>query len=159
MRFRYSLSICLALGIAPFAQSAAPATSVADRLPLALQNADPRMLSSAAYRSFSAMGAWDGQLPSTEQESLPTFAPDKGTPPDRLLPWVTSNSRLGDDPEALPAESRQQAEPHVFRSVSETGTVLATFQEGRRSDGGAASCGYAFSTDFGYTRDRALIPA
>ena len=99
MRFRYSLSICLALGIAPFAQSAAPATSAADRLPLALQHADPRMLSSAAYRTFSAMGAWDEQLPSPERESLPAFAPDKGTPPDRLLPWVTSNSRLGDDPE------------------------------------------------------------
>jgi len=75
-----------------------------------------------------------------------------------LNSWVAPNTILGADPSALPAESRQQAEPHIFRSFTNPEIMLATFQEGRRSDGGAASCGYALSQDGGYTWDRALIP-
>jgi hypothetical protein len=69
------------------------------------------------------------------------------------------NLRLGDDPAPLPAAQRGQAEPHLYRSISNTDTLLATFQEGRFSaDGGAVGCGYSVSHDGGLTWTRALIP-
>lgn len=158
MRFRSCLPLSLICGAVSFLSSAAVETPASNGLPPALQNADPRMLSSGVYQHFSAMGAWGDELPSVARESLPASAPNKGTPPDRLQPWVAANTRLGEDPTALPSASRQQAEPHIFRSITSPGTLLATFQEGRRSDGGAASCGYALSFDHGYTWERALIP-
>ena len=158
MRLRFCFSFLASGLFSSVLGSAADATSGSPSLPLALQNADPRMISSGLYRYFSATGAWGGQLPPVEREALPSFAPNKGTPPVILQPWVAPNTRLGADPAELPAASRQQAEPHIFRSFLQPEVVLTTFQEGRRSDGGAASCGYALSQDGGYTWDRQLIP-
>lgn len=155
---RLLTSLCLSSSVLFSARAAESSPTDPSPLPLALQSVDPDMLSSAAFGFFDARGAWGYSLPETAREALPAGSPDKGTPADRLDSWVTPNTRLGDDPAELPPESRQQAEPHVFRSVSSPGTLLATFQEGRRSDGGAASCGYALSFDYGYTWDRALIP-
>lgn len=75
-----------------------------------------------------------------------------------LDPKVSGNLRLGEDPAALPAERRAQAEPHLARSFTDTNLLVATFQEGRFTDGGAVNCGYALSTDGGLTWRRDLIP-
>ena len=76
-----------------------------------------------------------------------------------LAPWVGPNIRLGEDPAALPnGDGKNQAEPHVTRSISDPDLVLATFQEGRFSDGGAVSNGFAVSRDGGFTWHRALNP-
>lgn len=88
----------------------------------------------------------------------------------RATPWLTGpaqantdpkvgpNLRLGDDPAALPAGQLAQAEPHIARSFTDTNLLLATFQEGRFTDGGAVDCGYALSRDGGQTWERKLIP-
>ena len=76
-----------------------------------------------------------------------------------LAPWVGPNVRLGEDPQALPSgDGRNQAEPHVTRSAVDPDLLLATFQEGRYSDGGAVCNGYAVSGDGGFTWERALNP-
>ena len=82
----------------------------------------------------------------------------KGRPPLVLDARVGANIRLGEDPDALPATLRGQAEPHIARSVFNADLLLATFQEGRYTDGGAVSCGYGVSRDGGHTWTRALIP-
>ncbi len=131
----------------------------ADSLPLALREVDPDRLSSGVFRAFEAQGAWgEPAAHPVAEEALPFSVPNKGTPPDLLSPWVAGNTRLGDDPEALPNDFRHQAEPHVFRSRAYPQRLLATFQEGRRADGGAVSCGYAYSIDGGRTWTRSLIP-
>lgn len=158
MRIRFPLSCSIALGSFLGALSAVDDQSSSSGLPLALREVNSDWISSGVYRHFSATGAWPTDFPPIAREALPTSAPQKGTPPALLESWVAPNTRLGADPSGLPAESRQQAEPHIFRSFVAPNTVLATFQEGRRSDGGAASCGYALSKDGGYTWDRALIP-
>ncbi len=150
--------VCLGLVASAQVQAATGTATDPASLPLALRSANPDMLSSAAFAYFSAQGVWGDFESDRAREALPAGSPDKGTPPDRLDPWVAANTRLGDDPAELPAASRQQAEPHVFRSFTNPEIILATFQEGRRSDGGAASCGYALSQDNGYTWRRALIP-
>lgn len=71
---------------------------------------------------------------------------------------VAPNVRLGDDPAALPATQRGQAEPHVARSPVNPDVLLATFQEGRLAEGAAVGCGYAWSRDGGFTWTRSLIP-
>ena len=71
---------------------------------------------------------------------------------------VGANIRLGDDPAALPTARRAQSEPHIARSPSDPDFLLATFQEGRFSDGGAVNCGYSVSRDGGLTWSRALLP-
>jgi hypothetical protein len=71
---------------------------------------------------------------------------------------VGRNIRLGDDPAALPADRRAQAEPHIARAPADPDVLLATFQEGRFGNGGAANCGYSTSRDGGLTWSRALIP-
>jgi hypothetical protein len=71
---------------------------------------------------------------------------------------VGANIRLGDDPAALPPDLRAQAEPHIARSPVDPDFLLATFQEGRYTDGQAANCGYSVSRDGGLTWTRALIP-
>ncbi|GAB5561181.1 MAG: hypothetical protein SynsKO_28280 [Synoicihabitans sp.] len=157
MTIRFVSVLLLAMGT-QFLFAAESDESPSSPLPPALQNADPRMLSSGVYQFFQAAGAWPDDNPGVAREALPPDAPEKGTPPDLLDPWVAPNTRLGADPAALPLASRQQAEPHVFRRFNNPATVLVTFQEGRRSDGGAASCGYALSHDGGYTWDRQLIP-
>jgi hypothetical protein len=76
-----------------------------------------------------------------------------------LAPWVGPNIRLGEDPARLPeGEARNQAEPHVVRSVTDPDLLLATFQEGRYPDGGGRNNGYAVSEDGGFTWRRALNP-
>lgn len=75
-----------------------------------------------------------------------------------LDPRVGPNVRLGDDPSALPPTLRAQAEPHVARSRVDADVIVATFQEGRFTNGGAVTCGYALSENGGKTWTRALIP-
>ena len=91
---------------------------------------------------------------------LPAAYPDlsKGRPPIVLDARIGPNLRLGDDPAALPASQRGQAEPHIVRSLTNPDLLLATFQEGRLADGGALGCGYAVSLDGGLTWRRDLIP-
>lgn len=72
-------------------------------------------------------------------------------------PRVETNTRLGDDPAPLGTQTGQ-AEPHIIRSPVDPQVLLGTFQEGRRSDGGAFACGYAFSDDGGVTWTRSLTP-
>jgi BNR repeat-like domain len=92
------------------------------------------------------------------------------TPPSAALPQATpapgialdlrvgSNLRLGDDPAGLPPNMRAQAEPDIARSQINPDFLVATFQEGRFTNGGAVDCGYSISTDGGLTWTRALIP-
>ena len=75
-----------------------------------------------------------------------------------LDPRVGANIRLGDDPAALPPNLRAQAEPHIARSPVDPDFLVATFQEGRYTNGSAANCGYSVSHDGGLTWTRALIP-
>ena len=82
----------------------------------------------------------------------------KGRAPLVLDPRVGANVRLGEDPGALPATRRGQAEPHLVRSAFNPDLLLATFQEGRYPDGGAVNCGYSLSRDGGLTWSRGLIP-
>jgi len=83
----------------------------------------------------------------------------KGALPAALDPRAGANVRLGDDPPALPATQRGQAEPHVFRCAANPDLLLATFQEGRYpAEGGAIDNGYSISTDGGLTWTRSLIP-
>ena len=52
---------------------------------------------------------------------------------------------------------RAQAEPHIARSATNADFIVATFQEGRFTDGGAVDCGYSITTDGGLNWTRALI--
>jgi hypothetical protein len=71
---------------------------------------------------------------------------------------VAPNLRLGDDPPQLPPDMRAQAEPHIARSPVDPDTLVAIFQEGRFTDGGAVDCGYSTTHDGGLTWTRALLP-
>ncbi|MBA3543632.1 MAG: exo-alpha-sialidase, partial [Chthoniobacterales bacterium] len=71
---------------------------------------------------------------------------------------VAPNLRLGDDPAPLPSNMRAQAEPHIARSPVDPDFLVATFQEGRFTDGGAVDCGYSVTRDGGLSWTRALIP-
>jgi hypothetical protein len=105
-------------------------------------------LSSGAIRSLDENGNlvdWSG--------ANAIAAPDVA-----LDPRVGGNIRLGDDPAALPANLRAQAEPHIARSPVDPNFLVATFQEGRFTDGSAVNCGYSVSRDGGVTWTRALIP-
>jgi hypothetical protein len=75
-----------------------------------------------------------------------------------LDPRVGANIRLGDDPSALPANMRAQAEPHIARSQVNPDFLVATFQEGRFTDAGSVDCGYSISSNGGLSWSRALIP-
>ncbi len=71
---------------------------------------------------------------------------------------IAPNLRLGDDPAPLPPNMRAQAEPHIIRSQTDPDFLVAIFQEGRFTDGGAVDCGYSISHDGGLSWTRALIP-
>jgi hypothetical protein len=71
---------------------------------------------------------------------------------------VGPNVLLGNDPAQLPTNMAAQAEAHIVRDPNVVDTLLATFQEGRFTNGGAVDCGYAVSHDGGLTWSRALIP-
>jgi hypothetical protein len=83
----------------------------------------------------------------------------KGHAPVVLDARIGANVRVGDDPGALPAGQRGQAEPHIVRSATNPNHLLAVFQDGRLPDAGALACGYAISNDGGFTWQRDLIPA
>lgn len=128
------------------------------QLPEALRNVRLDHLSSGALLRLDHEGdlvessaAWSSRTQSGRQAESPAAA----VALDRR---VGSNIRLGEDPPALPTGLRAQAEPHIARSQANPDLVLATFQEGRRADGGAADCGYGSTHDGGLTWTRALIP-
>ena len=94
--------------------------------------------------------AWFEQRASNSQEAQAAMV--------ALDPRVGANIRLGDDPAALPANMRAQAEPHIVRSAVDPDFLVATFQEGRfAAGGGAVDCGYSVSMNGGLTWTRALI--
>ncbi len=99
--------------------------------------------------------AWSQRLPTTSATATPLATPTPGVVLDLR---VGSNLRLGDDPSALPSNMRAQAEPHIARSQIDPDFLVATFQEGRFTNGGAVDCGYSISTDGGLSWTRALIP-
>lgn len=77
---------------------------------------------------------------------------------DPVDPRVGLRVVIAPDPSELPATSRAQAEPHIARSPINPDILLATFQEGRFTNGGAVTCGYAHSTNGGLSWTRALLP-
>lgn len=123
-------------------------------LPAALQNVPLERLSSGALMLLDRSGnlvhppVWAGRAPALA-------APQVGV---ALDPRVGGNLHLGDDPAALPANMRSQAEPHIARSTINPDFLAATFQEGRFTNGGSVDCGYSISSDGGLTWSRALIP-
>ncbi len=119
--------------------------------PAALQNVPLERLSSGALSLLNR----DGDLvrPATR-----TPAQAEATVAVALDLRVAPNLRLGDDPAPLPANMRAQAEPHIVRSPNNPEFLVATFQEGRFTDGGAVDCGYSVTQDGGLTWTRALIP-
>jgi hypothetical protein len=133
---------------------AAPAAS----LPLALREVNPDKLSGGLFLALDAAGAFGAERPVTRARAgFPDIS--KGRPPAVLDARVGVNVRVGDDPAALLATQRGQAEPHLYRSAVNPDLLLACFQEGRFAEnGGALSCGYGISRDAGLTWTRALIP-
>ncbi|MEK7684743.1 MAG: sialidase family protein [Verrucomicrobiota bacterium] len=114
-------------------------------------------LSSGIYWAIAAgAGVVRWPEPSTRPPGMSSLASQSVTA--ILDPKVGLNVRFGDDPSALPADRRAQAEPHVARSFGDTNLVVATFQEGRFENYGAVDCGYAISQDGGLSWTRALIP-
>ncbi|MSU50273.1 MAG: exo-alpha-sialidase [Opitutus sp.] len=128
-----------------------------NQLPPALRGVNPDLLSGGLYAALDAAGAF-GPRPTPPRARAGYADLSKGRPPAVLDARVGVNTRLGEDPAALPAGQRGQAEPHIVRSVVNPALLLATFQEGRFFDGGAVGCGYALSRDGGLTWSRALIP-
>ena len=127
-----------------------------NRLPPALRNVPLERLSAGALWRLDQDGDLV-QLPVPVHSSLSANGSAAAT--DVALDLrVGSNIRLGDDPSALPSNLRAQAEPHIARAPGDPDFLLATFQEGRFTNGGAADCGYAVSHDGGLTWTRALIP-
>lgn len=164
MRTRGSVRrlVIIFAGLVSLGQSldAAPTLRSVDRarLPAALQNIRLENLSTGALLRLDLEGdlveasaAWSARakamLSARAEVALVS-----------LDPRVASNIRLGDDPDTLPQDLRAQAEPYVVRSPTDPDFLLATFQEGRRTDGGAANCGYSVSHDGGLSWTRALIP-
>jgi len=129
------------------------------RLPAALRGVPLDRLSSGALLRLDLDGdlvetpaAWSARVRSIRAARFEAAALME------LDPRVGSNIRLGDDPPALPSNMRAQAEPHIARSPADADVLLATFQEGRFTNGGAVDCGYGLSRDGGLTWTRALIP-
>ncbi len=134
----------------------------AARLPEALRNVPLEHLSSGALLRLDL----DGDLvesPAAHASRVHARQSASADVDDKemaiaLDPRVASNIRLGNDPAALPPNLRAQAEPHIARAPSNPDFLVATFQEGRFTTGGAVDCGYAVSHDGGLTWTRALIP-
>ncbi len=129
------------------------------RLPAALQNAELERLSAGALMLLDR--DHDLVLPPAASTRTTRAAATKATDAAAAVTLdarVGANLRLGDDPPELPAEFRAQAEPHVARSPVDPAFLVATFQEGRFTNGGAVDCGYSISRDGGQTWTRALIP-
>lgn len=126
-------------------------------LPESLRGVNPDMLSGGLFAVLDAEGAF-GPRPTPPRARASYVDLSKGRPPAVLDPRVGLNLRLGDDPDALPAAQRGQAEPHIVRSIANPELLLATFQEGRYFDAGAVGNGYAVSRDGGLTWTRGLVP-
>ncbi len=119
---------------------------------------NPDLLSGGLFAALEAEGAF-GSRPTPPRARASYADLSKGRPPAVLDARVGANIRLGDDPDALPATQRGQAEPHLVRSIANPDLLLATFQEGRFFDSGAVGNGYAVSRDGGLTWTRGLVPA
>ncbi len=119
--------------------------------PAALQNVPLERLSSGALSLLDRGG--DLVRPAASNTSV-----HAETAAVALDLRVAPNLRLGDDPAPLPVGMRSQAEPHIARSPVDSQFLVATFQEGRFTDGGAVDCGYSVTHDGGLTWTRALIP-
>lgn len=149
---RFARSAAFIVGAVIYVRAA-----TAPRPPAAISHINPDLLSSGVFSALDAQGVF-GVLPPRRAATGATVDLSKGRPPAVLDARVGVNIRVGDDPNALPATQRGQAEPHICRSVSNPSLLLATFQEGRFSTSGALDCGYAVSTDGGLTWSRSLIP-
>ncbi len=125
------------------------------RLPRALQQVPLEHLSSGALLRLDRGGDLVESPAPRDTRRVPAQSAAVETALDRR---VRAGIRLGDDPASLPSNLRAQAEPHVARSPGDPDFLLATFQEGRFTDGGAVDCGYGVSRDGGLTWTRALIP-
>jgi len=68
------------------------------------------------------------------------------------------NILVGEDPALLDPNWPHQAEPHIVRSPLDPEMLLAVWQDGRYSDGGANAIGYAVSDDGGYSWNRNVLP-
>jgi hypothetical protein len=126
-------------------------------LPPALQNVPLEHLSSGALMLLDRNGNLV-KSPSVSPARRTAATTAAAQTEVALDPRIGSNLRLGDDPSALPANMRAQAEPHIARSPVNPDFLVATFQEGRFTDGGAVDCGYSISSDGGLSWTRALIP-
>ena len=124
-----------------------------ERLPEALRDVPLERLSSGALMRLDR----DGDL-----VQLPVASPSSGDEQQATAVTldlrVGANIRLGDDPAALPSNLRAQAEPHIARAPGDPDFLIATFQEGRFTGGGAVDCGFSVSHNGGLTWTRALIP-
>ena len=118
-----------------------------------LPGVNPSMLSGGLYSSLEeAMGG-------TPRSQAVTEYPGAAAQPVTLDARVGANVPVGSDPPQLPAGALNQAEPQIVRSAIDPDFLVATFQEGRFSDGGGArSVGYGVTRDGGLTWTRALIP-
>ena len=125
------------------------------QLPSALRTVPLDHLSSGALMLLDRNGTLVRPPKSAGTRPVAVMAPQMDV---ALDPRVGANIRLGDDPPALPADMRAQAEPHIARSPINADFLAATFQEGRFTNGGAVDCGYSISSDGGLTWSRALIP-
>lgn len=119
---------------------------------------NPDLLSASHFAAFDAVGT-GAPVAGRPAVSADAFVGrNKGVAALVLDARVAPNVRIGDDPDALPLAQRGQAEPHLARSAADPEVLLATFQEGRLSEGAAVSCGFGLSRDGGLTWTRALIP-
>jgi BNR repeat-like domain len=142
-----------------FGQQTAPdaaQTFVIDRsrLPQALQQVRLEHLSSGALMLLDHNG---------DLVHPPVIPPSGQLIPEAttavtLDPRVGPNVQLGNDPSALPAGMKAQAEPHIARSAINPNFLVAVFQEGRFRGSGAVDCGYSISGNGGLSWSRALIP-
>ncbi|MBA2241475.1 MAG: exo-alpha-sialidase [Chthoniobacterales bacterium] len=161
------LLVAIVFSLTERGQAASPSNSGlrpfdAARLPEALRNVPLERLSSGAILRLDR----DGDLVESPAAHASRVHARQSASADvnekemaiALDPRVASNIRLGNDPAALPPNLRAQAEPHIARAPSNPDFLIATFQEGRFTGGGAVDCGYAVSHDGGLTWTRALIP-
>src|SRR5215210_7345652 len=143
------LSLSSARGAAPAAAETGALQPIhRDQLPEALRNVRLDHLSSGALLRLDRAGELvetpAGYALRLEQVSSVTQHQEQLV---SLDPRVASNIRLGDDPPALPSNRLAQAEPHIVRSQADPDYLLAIFQEGRLTNGGAVDCGYSVSHD------------
>lgn len=172
-RARFALALCLihacvgpaqlpAAPVNPPSQGSAPAWNPSyDRAnwPAAILDVPLDRLSTGALLRLDR----DGDLvePPSSVEARRQALAESSTRTEAAValdPRVGANIRLGDDPAALPSDQRAQAEPHIARAPNAPNFLLATFQEGRYTNGGAIDCGYSVSQNGGLTWTRALIP-